>query len=128
MSRQAAGFHPGMNSPISDLPMPDLVGRLAVSSAALEPGVLSGARTIHHCRARGPYRRFMPRSTPAIERVSTAVRLPAALHAELRRQAHERDVSVNFLVTRAVDHYLRELGPADPLALHSRDDHQRVLT
>lgn len=49
-------------------------------------------------------------------RVSTAVRLPAELHAELQRQAEERDVSVNFLVTRAVAHYLRALGPADPLA------------
>jgi predicted transcriptional regulator len=48
--------------------------------------------------------------------VSTAVRLPADLHAELQRQAHERDVSVNYLVTKAVDYYLRELGPADPLA------------
>lgn len=38
------------------------------------------------------------------------------LHAELQRQAEERDVSVNYLVTRAIDHYLRQLGPADPLA------------
>ena len=50
-------------------------------------------------------------------RVSTAVRLPEDLHAELQRQASEREVSVNFLVTRAVDHYLRALGPADPLAV-----------
>lgn len=57
--------------------------------------------------------RMAPQS-PA--RVSTAVRLPAELHAELQRQAEERDVSVNFLVTRAVAHYLRALGPADPLA------------
>jgi hypothetical protein len=49
-------------------------------------------------------------------RVSTAIRLPADLHTELQRQAEERDVSVNFLVTRAVDHYLRQLRPADPLA------------
>jgi predicted HicB family RNase H-like nuclease len=49
-------------------------------------------------------------------RVSTAIRLPPDLHAELQRQAEERDVSVNFLVTRAVDHYLRQLRPADPLA------------
>ena len=52
----------------------------------------------------------------AVGRVSTAVRLPEDLHAELQRQASEREVSVNFLVTRAVDHYLRALGPADPLA------------
>lgn len=48
-------------------------------------------------------------------RVSTAIRLPADLHAELQRCAEERDVSVNFLVTRTVDHYLRQLPPADPL-------------
>lgn len=48
--------------------------------------------------------------------MSTAIRLPANLHAELQRQAEERDVSVNYLVTRAVDHYLRQLAPADPLA------------
>lgn len=52
----------------------------------------------------------------SIGRVSTAVRLPENLHAELQRQASEREVSVNYLVTRAVDHYLRALGPADPLA------------
>jgi hypothetical protein len=48
-------------------------------------------------------------------RVSTAVRLPIELYSRLRREAAERDVSVNFLVTRAVDHYLRNLGPADPV-------------
>lgn len=90
--------------------------------------VPSGARTIHHSRARRPYRRLMPKSTASSRRVSTAVRLPAELHAELQRQANERDVSVNFLVTRAVDHYLRELGPADPLAVQSRDEPQGVLT
>ncbi len=49
-------------------------------------------------------------------RVSTAVRLPAELHAELQQRAEEREVSVNFLVTRAVAHYLKALGPADPLS------------
>src|SRR5262249_8086932 len=48
-------------------------------------------------------------------RVVTAVRLPEHLHAELQRQSKERDVSVNFLITRAVEHYLRQLSPADPL-------------
>jgi predicted HicB family RNase H-like nuclease len=51
----------------------------------------------------------------AEQRVSTAVRLPQDLHEELQRAAEERDVSVNFLVTRAVYHYLNQLGPADPL-------------
>lgn len=56
-------------------------------------------------------------------RVSTAVRLPAELHAELQQQAEEREVSVNFLVTRAVAHYLKALRPADPLS-----DHERAAT
>ena len=59
------------------------------------------------------------------KRVSTAVRLPADLHAELQRQALERDVSVNFLVTRAVGRYLRELGPADPFV--EKDNHEGAL-
>src|SRR4051812_31855403 len=46
-------------------------------------------------------------ATHPVPRVSTAVRLPADLHAELQRQAEEREVSVNFLVTRAVAHYLK---------------------
>lgn len=55
-------------------------------------------------------------ATRPAARVSTAIRLPAELHAELQQQAAERDVSVNFLVTRAVAHYLKALAPADPLA------------
>ena len=90
------------------------------------PPLLTRARTIHHPRAHPFYPRCMPKSTPSSRRVSTAVRLPAELHAELQRQANERDVSVNFLVTRAVDHYLRELGPLEPLALHGRDERQGV--
>ncbi len=39
-------------------------------------------------------------------RVATAVRLPASVHAELRRLARARDVSVNYLVTRAVEELL----------------------
>jgi hypothetical protein len=46
-------------------------------------------------------------------RVATAVRLPASLVEGLRSAALERDVSVNFLVTRAVADYLRRLPPAD---------------
>lgn len=42
-------------------------------------------------------------------RVATAIRLPASLRDELQAAALERDVSVNFLVTRAVHDYLRRL-------------------
>lgn len=78
-----------------------------------------GARTIHHPCADRIYGLHVPSSTAAMdrtERVSTAIRLPKELHESLRRHASERDVSVNFLVTRAVYHYLDQLPPADPLA------------
>ena len=45
-------------------------------------------------------------------RVATAIRLPTSLHEELQTVASERDVSVNFLVTRAVSTFLAELPPA----------------
>jgi hypothetical protein len=56
------------------------------------------------------------------------VRLPADLHAELQRQAGERDVSVNYLITRAVQHYLQRLGPADPLLGHLNDSTAESMT
>jgi len=39
-------------------------------------------------------------------RVATAVRLPASVHAELQRLARSRDVSVNYVITRAVEELL----------------------
>lgn len=44
-------------------------------------------------------------------RTATAIRPPASLRYELQ-EAAARDVSVNFLVTRAVSDYLRPLPPA----------------
>ena len=35
------------------------------------------------------------------ERVTTAVRLPVSLHRRLQEEAEARDVSVNYLVTKA---------------------------
>ncbi len=55
----------------------------------------------------------MPRRTSSEKRVATAVRLPEGLHEELQRQAELRDVSVNFLVVRAVTQYLA--AAPDPL-------------
>jgi hypothetical protein len=46
-------------------------------------------------------------------RVATAIRLPTSLHGELQIAATERDVSVNFLVTRAVSAFLAQLPPPD---------------
>jgi predicted HicB family RNase H-like nuclease len=47
-------------------------------------------------------------------RICTAVRLPESLHDELLRAAAARDVSMNFLVTRAIADYLRRLPDPDP--------------
>lgn len=44
-------------------------------------------------------------------RIATAIRLPASLREELHAAATERDVSVNFLVTRAISDYLRRVSP-----------------
>lgn len=71
--------------------------------------------TIHHFDAHRRYGPAMPRRTVSEKRVATAVRLPESLHAQLQEQADLRDVSVNFLVVRAVQQYL-EQAP-DPLAL-----------
>lgn len=46
-------------------------------------------------------------------RIATAVRLPASLHEELKKAASCRDVSVNFLVSRAVADYLQRLPSAE---------------
>lgn len=48
--------------------------------------------------------------------MTTAVRLPASLHDRLRDCALERDVSVNLLVTKAVEAYLDHLPPVDEVA------------
>jgi predicted DNA-binding ribbon-helix-helix protein len=55
------------------------------------------------------------------ERVATAVRLPHSLHAELRRLARARDVSVNYLITRAVEELVtRAPGLDDESGLFTR--------
>lgn len=45
------------------------------------------------------------------KRVTTAVRLPAELHDRLRDAAEARDVSVNFIVIKALQDYLERLIP-----------------
>lgn len=47
-------------------------------------------------------------------RVATAIRIPQSLHLELRRVAGDRDVSVNYLVIKAVNDFLSRLSPVDP--------------
>ena len=50
-------------------------------------------------------------------RTPTAVRLPEQLHDRLRTAADERGLSINFLVTKAVEDFLDRLIPADELRL-----------
>jgi predicted HicB family RNase H-like nuclease len=51
------------------------------------------------------------------KRVTTAVRVPEGLHGRLAEAAAEREISVNFLVVKAVEDYLDRLIPADQLKL-----------
>lgn len=51
------------------------------------------------------------------KRVTTAIRVPERLHAQLSRAAEERDLSVNYLVVRAIEDFLERLIPADELKL-----------
>jgi predicted HicB family RNase H-like nuclease len=44
-------------------------------------------------------------------RVTTAVRLPQSLHAQLHELAAEQSVSVNSLLSSAVDSYVRNAKP-----------------
>jgi predicted HicB family RNase H-like nuclease len=48
-------------------------------------------------------------------RINTAIRIDPALHERLRVAADERVVSVNFLVTRAIEDYLNRLIPVEEL-------------
>lgn len=50
-------------------------------------------------------------------RTATAIRLPSQLHAELVAAAEERMVSANWLVIKALEHFLPRLIPADELEL-----------
>lgn len=53
-----------------------------------------------------------PAGRPSLgPRVATAVRLPVDLHARLDAAATERDVSINYLVVRAVQRYLAAMPP-----------------
>jgi predicted HicB family RNase H-like nuclease len=51
------------------------------------------------------------------KRVTTAVRIPESLHGDLARAAEERDLSVNYLVVRAVEDFMSRLIPADELKM-----------
>jgi predicted HicB family RNase H-like nuclease len=46
-------------------------------------------------------------------RVSTAIRWPPELHARLKAEAEDRDLSINWLVVRACEEFLDHLLPKD---------------
>jgi predicted transcriptional regulator len=54
---------------------------------------------------------------PKKQRLTTAIRLPEDLHRRLREAADERDLSINYLVVKAVEEFLENLIPVDELRL-----------
>lgn len=54
---------------------------------------------------------------PAKARITTGIRFPVELHAELWQAAADRDMTVNQLVVEAVRDFLPRLIPADELTL-----------
>jgi predicted HicB family RNase H-like nuclease len=50
-------------------------------------------------------------------RTTTAIRFPEGLHKRLSEAAEERDLSINFMVVKAVEEMLENLVPADELRL-----------
>lgn len=61
-----------------------------------------------------------PRVQPK-DRLTTAIRFPPDTHVRLVQAASERDLSINFLVNRAVDEFLAKLIPVDEIKW-TRDD------
>jgi predicted HicB family RNase H-like nuclease len=60
-------------------------------------------------------------SVPSVKdrkaRTTTAIRFPDELHDQLRGAAEERGLSLNFMVIKAVEDFLKRLIPADQLRL-----------
>lgn len=59
-----------------------------------------------------------PRTYP--DRDHMTIRLTPELHERLRDAADDRELSVNWMVTRAIEDFLDRLIPADELALTRR--------
>ena len=53
-------------------------------------------------------------------RTATAIRFPDAIHDELVQAAEDRDLSVNYLVVKAVEEFLPKLIPAQEFSLTRR--------
>ena len=57
-------------------------------------------------------------TTPdADSKSATAIRFPKELHERLRVAADERHYSINFMVVKAVEHFLDKLIPPDEIKL-----------
>lgn len=54
---------------------------------------------------------------PRTSRTTTAIRFPAELHDALAAAANERDLSMNYLVVKAVEDFLPRLVPVDEFRL-----------
>jgi predicted HicB family RNase H-like nuclease len=50
-------------------------------------------------------------------RTTTAIRFPDELHEQLRLAAEERDLSINYLVVKAVEDFLPRLVPSEEFKL-----------
>lgn len=57
------------------------------------------------------------------DRISTAIRLPKELHDRLQRESIDRELSINALVTRAVEQYLAGLIPVSDALVTWGPDH-----
>ena len=54
------------------------------------------------------------------QRTTTAIRFPDELHERLKAAADERDLSINYLVVKAVEEFVDNLIPVDELRLTRR--------
>lgn len=50
-------------------------------------------------------------------RTTTAIRFPDELHEQLKIAAEERDLSINYLVVKAVEDFLPRLLPVEDFSL-----------
>ncbi len=54
------------------------------------------------------------------KRTTTAIRFPEELHERLKGAADERDLSINYLVVKAVEEFIENLIPVEELSLTRR--------
>lgn len=52
----------------------------------------------------------LPRVYKKDERVTTAVRIPEALHKRLKIEAIHRELAVNVIVTKAIEDWMKKNG------------------